>query len=126
MRSIRPPCEVMVLKVLPAIRAELTRIMIQDFDVQQQTVAHRLGVSKAAISQYLSSKRGADTDFSEEVKEEITNLANALNKSEDTSELVEDFCNICKKIQIAGWLRREHAGSSKFINENCSFCMERE
>jgi predicted transcriptional regulator len=120
MKQMRPPCEVMVLKVLPAIRAEVARIMIQDFELQQQKVADLLGVSKAAVSQYLSSKRGADTDFSDEIKTEIYDYADALNKCEDTSEMIDDFCKICRNIQITGWLRREHAGSSEFICESCS------
>ncbi|MCX9010509.1 MAG: winged helix-turn-helix transcriptional regulator [Candidatus Methanoperedens sp.] len=60
---MRPPCEIVVQRILPAIRAELARIML-DGGLPQQQVANRLGLSKAAVSQYVSAKRGKDLSFS--------------------------------------------------------------
>ncbi|MCK4928941.1 MAG: transcriptional regulator [Methanosarcinales archaeon] len=119
---MRPPCEIMVQKILPAIRAELARIMMQELEMSQQNIAGRLGVSKAAVSQYASSKRGADTDFSDEIKKELRVFANAVATSDDTTKLIDDFCEICKNIQISGWLCKEHQGSSEFIHEDCTHC----
>ncbi|MCK4937967.1 MAG: helix-turn-helix domain-containing protein [Methanosarcinales archaeon] len=121
---MRPTCEIMVLKVLPAIRAELARIMMQDLKMSQQEIARRLGVSKAAISQYASAKRGADTDFSDDIKKELKVFADAVATSDDTSKLIGDFCDICKNIQNSGWNYRENHGTSEFIHEDCTPCMK--
>ena len=122
---MRPPCEIMVQKVLPAIRVEISRLLMQEHGLQQQDIAKRLGVSKAAVSQYVSSKRGADTDFFDNAKEEIKEFAESVALNEDTSNLTADFCNICKILQTEGWKRREQAGSSEYIVENCSICLKR-
>jgi predicted transcriptional regulator len=122
---MRPPCEIMVQKVLPAIRVEIARLLMQEHGLQQQDIAKRLGVSKAAVSQYVSAKRGADTDFFDNAKEEIKDFAESVALNEDTSNLTEDFCNICKILQTEGWKRREQAGSSEYIVENCSICLKR-
>lgn len=121
---MRPPCEIMVQKVLPAIRVELARVMMQDYGLQQQDVANRLGVSKAAVSQYVSLKRGADTDFTDDIKKEIWDFADTVVHNGDSAKLIDDFCNICKNIQTSGWLRRVEPGSSEYISEKCTFCLD--
>lgn len=121
---MRPPCEIMVQKVLPAIRAELARTMMQELEMSQQDIAGRLGVSKAAVSQYASSKRGADTDFSDNIKADLRAFASNVAGSDDTTQLIDDFCEVCKKIQNSGWLCREHQGSSEFIHEDCTHCLK--
>ncbi|MCL7476321.1 MAG: transcriptional regulator [ANME-2 cluster archaeon] len=114
----------MVQKVLPAIRAELARIMMQELDMPQQEIARRLAVSKAAVSQYASAKRGADTDFSDDIKKDIRVFADAVAIGDDTARLIEEFCDICKNIQTSGWLYRENHGSSEFVHEDCTHCMK--
>lgn len=122
---MRPPCEIMVQKVLPAIRVEIARLLMQEYGLQQQDIAKRLGVSKAAISQYVSSKRGADTYFFDNAKEEIKDFAESVASNEDTSKLTEDFCNICKILQTEGWKRRKQSGTSEYVVENCSIYLKR-
>lgn len=121
---MRPPCEIMVQKVLPAIRAELARIMMQEMEMPQQEIARRLAVSKAAVSQYASAKRGADTEFSLIIKKDLRVFADAVATSDDTSKLIDDFCTICKNIQNSGWLYRENHSSSEYIHEDCTHCMK--
>ncbi|MDF1556941.1 MAG: transcriptional regulator [ANME-2 cluster archaeon] len=114
----------MVQKVLPAIRAELARIMMQDLEMPQQEIARRLALSKAAVSQYASAKRGADTDFSDDIKKDLRVFADAVATSDDTGKLINDLCDICKNIQNSGWLYRENHNSSEFIHEDCTSCMK--
>lgn len=54
--SLRFPSEVVVERVLPTVRAMLARAL-DDRGLTQEEIAGRLGVSQAAVSQYL---RGAD------------------------------------------------------------------
>ena len=72
---MKTTCEIMVQKVLPAIRAELSRTMIFEHRCTQQDVADILELSRAAVSQYVSEKRGAEIDFSDETQNEIRKFA---------------------------------------------------
>ncbi len=56
--SLRFPSEVVVERVLPTVRAMLARAL-DDRGLTQEEIAGRLGVSQAAVSQYL---RGADLE----------------------------------------------------------------
>jgi predicted transcriptional regulator len=101
---MKTTCEIMSQKVLPAIRAEISRIMITDYGCTQQYVAETLGLSRAAVSQYRSEKRGAEVDFSKDAMEEIKTFAAKLIKGLSTKDKVAGMCNICKLVQKSGWL----------------------
>lgn len=101
---MKTPCEIMVQKVLPAIRAELARNMMVEHECTQQKVADTLGLSRAAVSQYVSEKRGAEIDFSEETKEVLRNLATGLLGDISTKDKITGMCTACRFVQRSGWL----------------------
>ena len=55
---LRPPCELVVQYVLPAFRSLVAKELIKKHGFSQVAAAEKLGTTQAAISQYLSSKRG--------------------------------------------------------------------
>lgn len=116
---MKTPCEIMVQKVLPAIRAELARNMMIEHNCTQQKVAETLGLSRAAVSQYVSEKRGAEVDFSDETKEIIKDLAAGLLGDISTKDKVTGMCNACEFIQKSGWLYKNEPGI-----EYCGICGE--
>ena len=101
---MKTTCEIMVQKVLPAIRAEIARIIISEHGRTQQEAAETLDLSRAAVSQYLSEKRGADVDFSDETREEIRKFAAELLKGLSPRDQVRGMCGVCKYVQKSGWL----------------------
>lgn len=101
---MKTTCEIMSQKVLPAIRAEIARIMIDEYGCTQNDVAETLGLSRAAVSQYRSEKRGADVDFSEDTEKEIKTFSAKLVKGLSTRDKVAGMCKICKFVQISGWM----------------------
>lgn len=103
---MKTTCEIMVQRVLPAIRAELARSMIVEHGKNQQEVAEILSLSRAAVSQYLNDKRGAEVDFSEEAQHEIQNFASKLIRGMNSREQVAGMCNVCKFVQRSGWLNK--------------------
>lgn len=117
---MRPPCEIVVQKVLPAIRAELARILLEE-GLPRQQVANKLGLSKAAISQYMSAKRGKDVSFPSEIDEKINELARNLAGSLTGDDAVSNLCNVCKNIQSSGWLCKEHLQKS----DSCTYCFKK-
>ena len=118
---MRPTCEIMVQRVLPAIRAEVARTMIVEFNCTQQHVAEVLGLSRAAVSQYVSEKRGADVGFSEETREQIRIFASELLNELTPREKVKKMCEVCKHVQKSGWLYKNAPGA-----EYCFLCGEEE
>ena len=52
------PCEYMMWNGLPVIRKEIAESMINNFGLNQKEAAKKLGVTPAAVCQYLSKKRG--------------------------------------------------------------------
>ncbi|SDF47607.1 hypothetical protein SAMN04488589_0635 [Methanolobus vulcani] len=103
---MKTTCEIMVQRVLPAIRAELARCMIWEHGKNQQEVAEILELSRAAVSQYLNDKRGAEVDFSEDAQQEIQRFAAKLIEGMSSREQVAGMCNVCKFVQRSGWLNK--------------------
>ena len=103
---MKTTCEIMVQRVLPAIRAEIARIIISERGRTQQEAAEILGLSRAAVSQYLSEKRGAEVGLSEDTQEEIRKFAFQLLQGLTPKEQVTGMCNICKYVQLSGWLNK--------------------
>ncbi|MEA1984641.1 MAG: helix-turn-helix domain-containing protein [Euryarchaeota archaeon] len=101
---MKTTCEIMVQKVLPSIRAELARIMMCEHGCTQQEVAEVLGLSRAAVSQYVSEKRGAEVAFSEETQDEIGKFASELLRGLTPQDKVRGMCEVCKYVQRSGWL----------------------
>lgn len=52
-------CDTMVRNLLPPMRAEMVLRLVQRQGLSQSDAAKRLGVTRAAVSQYMSRKRGA-------------------------------------------------------------------
>jgi len=96
---LKPRCEVMVSRYLPAIRVLLSRELSRKHGLTEQRIAELLGTTKAAVSQYLSSKRGV-TRVREllrvkAVREEISKIAEELVKSPSRDTRADIICRLC-------------------------------
>lgn len=114
---MRPPCEVIALQVLPSIRSELARILMERHGLSQREIAERLGLSKAAVSQYVSEKRGQSRDFPDDIRVELESLAGVLASGAPVDRSLGMLCSTCKDIQESGFLCELHSAKS-----NCTFC----
>ena len=101
------PQEIEVWYVIPAIRKELAKIFIKKYKLTQQQSASILGVSKSAVSQYLSSKR-ASLRLNKKIVAEIEKSADKIIKNNNmiVQEIVKlinymkdngFLCSVCKK-----------------------------
>ncbi len=88
------PCEIVSWQVLPAVRKEMTRYLVNDKHIARKDVSKKLGITEAAVCQYLKSKRGSTYKFSKNNLEKIQKLADKLAES-DTG--FESMCFICKQ-----------------------------
>ncbi len=93
--KIRPRCEIIVQYVLPAIRAEMA-VRMKDEGMSQAQIARILGVTPAAVTQYVKSKRGTAGQDAE-VLEAIDNYLEEYK--DDPEELSVHLCDVCNEIK---------------------------
>ena len=89
------PCEYLVWHGLPVLRKEITRCMINDFGLKEIEAAEKLGVTPAAVSQYLNGKRGKINITDVEVLHEI-NISTERIIYNGTGTVVPELCRLCK------------------------------
>lgn len=103
---MKPRCEVMVSKYLPAIRVLLSMELSQKHGLTEQRIAELLGTTKAAVSQYLSSKRGAakvrELSKITAVREEISKIADELVKNPREDSCADIICRLCLILRREG------------------------
>ncbi|MBI2043235.1 transcriptional regulator [Candidatus Pacearchaeota archaeon] len=116
------PQEIEVWYLIPALRRELARIFIEEHGLSQKKVAEILGITGAAISQYLNFKRGNEIRFS---KDEIAKIKKAA------SEIVRNNEDVMKKIyQLSVSLRKSkvicdiHKSQDGSIENGCDICFK--
>ena len=93
----RTPCEYMMWNGLPVIRKEIAESMITNYGLTQKEAAEKLGVTPAAVCQYLSNKRGKIKITDETVLQEINRSAERIIEQKDRV-LVSETCRICKTL----------------------------
>jgi len=91
----RTPCEEHIWNCLPAIRKELAFCIIEEFHLSQKETAEKLGLTPAAVSQYMSKKRGRNRITDKEALEEIKKSAERIVKEGD-SAVIKETCRLCK------------------------------
>ena len=79
--------------MLPSMRAEMVSRLVRDRGLSQSEAARRLGLTRAAVSQYVSGKRGGnEVEFSPEVSALIDRWVCAVYTGESDINL----CEVCK------------------------------
>ncbi|MFA4887946.1 MAG: hypothetical protein WC595_07080 [Candidatus Nanoarchaeia archaeon] len=102
------PQEIEVWYIIPSIRKELAKQLTQDYEMSYEKAGNILGVSKAAVSQYISNKRANKVKLSPEVKKEISHSAKLLSENPKLAlmelqrilKVMKDkkcSCDVCKK-----------------------------
>jgi len=98
-------CEKVSRYILPIYRSIVARELIEKHDYTQVSAAKKIGTTQAAISQYVTSKRGnrSITNFDEIaplVRKAAAQIAERIAK-EDMSpeEFSESFCQLCTQLR---------------------------
>ncbi|UCF49518.1 MAG: hypothetical protein JSU91_07155 [Thermoplasmatales archaeon] len=97
----RTPCEYLLWNLLPAIRSEIARSMVNDFGLNQKEAAAKLDIQPAAVCMYLSDKRGKSNIKNEFFLNEVKNSAKKIIQDNDI-DLVKETCRLCKILKSKG------------------------
>jgi len=85
---------------LPVIRKQIAEIMIKDFGLSQKETAEKLGITPAAVCQYLSKKRGRINISNDKILDEIKLSAKRIIDNGD-EEVIPETCRICKILRAS-------------------------
>ena len=93
---MRLQCEEFVLNVLPVIRKYIVRKLYFEYKMSQKEIANRLGITQAAVSQYIKGIRGVkEIELSEETQKIIDEICKGIINVDNTSQTRYLFCKIC-------------------------------
>ena len=120
---MKTPCELVVGKILPALRAAVVRELSMKYHLKQAEIARKLGITQASVSQYLSSARAAGTKMVDNFPK-ITTYANEMAKriaaGEDRFDVYAYICTACKDIRADEAFCKMHKVSSHL--GGCDIC----
>ncbi|MEI8185104.1 MAG: helix-turn-helix domain-containing protein [Chlorobiaceae bacterium] len=92
------PCEKAVWYYLPQIRADLAIELVKTGMTQSQA-AKKLGVTPAAVSQYIHKKRGIQTPKSRIYRQEIKTAVKKICDDASNADLSLIVCSCCHMLQ---------------------------
>ena len=116
------PQEIEVWYLIPSLRKELAKIFINDYQLTQKEAADVIGVTDAAISQYLKSKRANELKFSKPELEIIKGTAKVIMK--DSKSYMKHFYNLCVALRATKSMCDFHKKYDKSVPEGCKICLE--
>ena len=97
------PCEVATKKVLPALRAATAIVLVNEYGFTTYRTAKLLGLTPAAVSNYLFRRRGAElVDLllsNEKYKRIVEEIASRLVSGASPEEITVYACLLCREIR---------------------------
>lgn len=119
---MRVPCQITQWYLLPAISAELVK-ELKTLGVKQAEIARLLGVTPAAVSQYVKGKRGKVVTFTPEIKKMINKSAKKIASGEmDEEGLSREICELCiraRRSRLFCGLHKDLTGAK----QDCGLCV---
>ena len=86
-------CDTMVRNLLPPMRAEMVSRLVQKQGLSQSDTAKRVGITRAAVSQYMSKKRGVSEV---QISNELDSLIDRWALAVITGESDINLCDVCQ------------------------------
>ncbi len=99
------PCEVASKRYVPAIRASVAIVLVREYGFSAYRAAKLLGLTPAAISNYLLGRRGGELVSvllgREELRRMVFEIAERIAEGNvgDTKTLQQLICNLCQELR---------------------------
>ena len=120
MKKIMPQ-EIEVWYLIPALRRELSKVLVGENGLTQKKTSNILGVTEAAISQYLKSKRGKEVKFSKKECSEIKKAAKRI--SDDPNSSMDALYDLCKMFRGSKSLCDIHKKMDRTVKKDVIFVL---
>jgi hypothetical protein len=124
---MKPPCEVVVRDILPAIRAMLVKELIERHRLSQVEVARKLGITQPAVSQYLRMLRGTSLGGAllKKVETNMRELAEDIAHGKlEHKQIIERYCSICRSMKQRELVCLLHMRTAPDLRrEGCRICL---
>ncbi|MEM1986464.1 MAG: transcriptional regulator [Candidatus Micrarchaeia archaeon] len=100
MMIVKSRCESVTRYIIPAIRGLIAKSLVEEYGFSQSHVAKMLGITQAAVSYYISSKRGSKIskklEDDKKVMDMIKAIAKKIAEKKDLEKVDLNLCDICK------------------------------
>jgi len=108
------PCEMATRKVLPALRAATAILLVKEYGFTTYRTAKLLGLTPAAISNYIFKRRGAElVDVilgNEKYKRIVEEIINRLLSGATPEEITVYACLLCRLLRSDIALKTKEGG----------------
>lgn len=97
----KPPCEWRVRELIPVIRASMAKILVEKYGYSIYQASKVMGVTPAAVSNYLTMKRSRASVVQEILEDkDSSRLLDEFVKKVITGELEvgEALCALCRRL----------------------------
>ncbi|MDG6925815.1 MAG: hypothetical protein JRN09_04630 [Nitrososphaerota archaeon] len=121
------PYEIISKSALPAFRAMVSKRLAQNYNLTQQQVALRLGVTQASVSNYARKARG--TMLNLEVDPNLARAADQVaqvlsSEKPDQREALRMMTEVCDYIRFNHVMCKLHEDlDPEFKTEGCAACV---
>lgn len=117
------PQEVEVWYLIPSLRKEFSKIFIEKHGLSQKETAKILGITEAAVSQYLSKKRASQSNFSKSEMSIIEKSAEKIIRNpKDFMKILYQLCVYLRKTKV---ICKVHKNQDKNVSKDCNICFEK-
>lgn len=121
---MKPPCEIIVSRVIPQIRAAIVSALITEHKMTQTEISKKLGITQASVSQYLSYARGRDKAVLElfpEIQTRALKIAKYISEEKaKKSDVLHLVCELCGDLRKTPKFCRYHRTFAQL--EKCKIC----
>lgn len=123
---MKPFCEIIVADVMPALRALITKELMDEYGLNQTQVAQKLGITQPAVSQYRKELRGQNVRLlqsNQKIMSMIKELANEIQSDKiKPDRMIVRLCEICKAIREERLICQLHTKAYSSL-QGCQICL---
>lgn len=112
--------EIEVWYIIPTIRRELSLAM-KNQGLKQSEIAKRLGISKAAVTQYILNKRARGIELNQEIIEEVKKSANLVKDEYSAMREIQRLIQKVYQTRLICEIHRKLIKDKSKLNE-CEVC----